>query len=445
MIKTDVCILGAGAGGIGCAYRLIKSGIKTVVVDKNSDFGGSMVFSGVDGWEPGVSHDGLHNVLYKKLSGMKNGCHIVAQVPEESIFVPQDIESWDGSYAFHKWPWALAQKSKFLYEDTFQRVPYRYSKRLQFDPAAFSLSVNEVFAEHKENLATFFGYKYKSCKTDGDKIVSITISNGQKTEEIFADVFVDSSGDIVLARDAGCEYSFGTEGKDDYGEPSAFEKSNRINAVSFVFKISKAKNSEHIDEIPAEFAAVNIESFKQGRIKQTICYIVEYPNGDYNINMLPTMEGEEYFLYGADADKVGKAMVWAYWNYLQTEKNMKGFTLVHIYDAGIRESYRLKGKYILREQDLRAGEPLDVKSEKIIAIADHAMDIHGQNGMCKELEKPYKIPIECAMTKEFNNLFVACRGASFTHIAASSARLSRTMISMGEGVGDYIAQKIFEK
>jgi hypothetical protein len=46
------------------------------------------------------------------------------------------------------------------------------------------------------------------------------------------------------------------------------------------------------------------------------------------------------------------------------------------------------------------------------------------------------------MTNEFDNLFVACRGASFTHIAASSSRLSRTMISMGEGVGEYISEKL---
>ena len=40
MIKTQVCIIGAGAGGVGCAYRLIKNGINTVVIDrKNIDFG----------------------------------------------------------------------------------------------------------------------------------------------------------------------------------------------------------------------------------------------------------------------------------------------------------------------------------------------------------------------------------------------------------------------
>ena len=55
---------------------------------------------------------------------------------------------------------------------------------------------------------------------------------------------------------------------------------------------------------------------------------------------------------------------------------------------------------------------------------------------------PYEILIECTMTNEFSNLFVACRGASFTHIAASSVRLSRTMMSLGEGVGEYLAEQL---
>ena len=47
-MKTTVCILGAGAGGIGCAYRLIKNGIDTVIIDKNSDYGGTMTFGGIE-------------------------------------------------------------------------------------------------------------------------------------------------------------------------------------------------------------------------------------------------------------------------------------------------------------------------------------------------------------------------------------------------------------
>ena len=80
--------------------------------------------------------------------------------------------------------------------------------------------------------------------------------------------------------------------------------------------------------------------------------------------------------------------------------------------------------------------------DEIIAIADHAMDSHGSGDGCKELEVPYGIPFSCTRPKEYDNMFVACRGASFSHIAASSARLSRTMLSLGEGVGNKISEII---
>ena len=94
-IKTEVCVLGAGAGGTGCVYRLIKNGIKTVVVDKNPDFGGTMTFGGVDGWEPGVSLDGIHMLLKDELEQMKDACHVVEVVPNCNLFHPENGLNWE--------------------------------------------------------------------------------------------------------------------------------------------------------------------------------------------------------------------------------------------------------------------------------------------------------------------------------------------------------------
>ena len=104
--KTEAFILGAGAGGIGAAYRLIKNGIKTVIADKNSDFGGTMVFSGVDGWEPGVSLDGLHTTLANEL--LKIGAaHIVEGVPNLNIFDSSVGDDWS-KHSFTERPWGYA-------------------------------------------------------------------------------------------------------------------------------------------------------------------------------------------------------------------------------------------------------------------------------------------------------------------------------------------------
>ena len=299
-----------------------------------------------------------------------------------------------------------------------------------------------IFSPYRESLTELFGYRYAAAEAEDGVIKSITVTNGEETVKIEADYFVDASGDIVLARDVGCGYAFGSEGHSEYGEPSAREKSDSINAVTYAFRVTPTEDKSHIDELPTDACEAELGEWCNTEMKKTVSLCVRYPDGDLHINMLPTMQGDEYFSLGDEADKIGRARALTYWHYLQSEKGLSGYTVKRIYEAGVRESYRLIGRYVLREQDLRAGHPTAGDCTHTVAIADHSMDVHGKDGFNSALEKPYSIPIECTMTKEIENLFVACRGASFTHIAASSARLSRTVMSMGEGVGEYIADII---
>ena len=105
---------------------------------------------------------------------------------------------------------------------------------------------------------------------------------------------------------------------------------------------------------------------------------------------------------------------------------------------GIRESWRLRGRYVLTHTDILRGCPEATGQEDVIAVADHPTDTHGRTNVsgtrCAPTGK-YGIPYECLLPREIGNLLVACRGSSFSHIAASSARLSRTMIGLGEAAG----------
>ena len=73
----------------------------------------------------------------------------------------------------------------------------------------------------------------------------------------------------------------------------------------------------------------------------------------------------------------------------------------------------------------------------IIAFCDHALDTHAPGGGCTEVPNgPFGVPFRCLQPREVDNLLVACRGASFPHIAASAARLPRTMIELGEAAAN---------
>jgi hypothetical protein len=51
------------------------------------------------------------------------------------------------------------------------------------------------------------------------------------------------------------------------------------------------------------------------------------------------------------------------------------------------------------------------------------------------LDEPYGIPYRCLLPRSLDNLLVACRGAGFSSLAASSCRLSRTMMQLGQAAG----------
>ena len=70
------------------------------------------------------------------------------------------------------------------------------------------------------------------------------------------------------------------------------------------------------------------------------------------------------------------------------------------------------------------------------------MDVHGSGraSVCKELKGPYGVPYRCLIPQGMENLLVACRGASFSQIAASSCRLSRTILALGHAAGLAAAQ-----
>ena len=442
-ITVQACVLGVGAGGYGAVYRLLKRGVQTVAVDRNPDFGGTATFCGVSGWEPGVTLDGVHTLLAERLE--KTGEGFVVEKTSNGNFFAEKRNLYTVD-RFDLFPWGLSVKSERGYESTLKRCPPLRGEqplcRFQFDEDAMKRAMHAVLAPYKQWLTALFGYSFVACETDGRYVRSVTVENGEERVKIKADYFIDGTGEIVLAHGAGCQTRIGTESPTEYGEPSAVDH-GQINGVTYCFRFQKTENSAHIDELPSWCEEVEDEVWLREKRSRTVSCFTFYPNGDVNVNMLPTMEGKEYFALGARADEVGRARVYHYWRYLQTEKGLQGFTLTKIFDAGVREGRRLVGRYVLTENDVRAGMNNPRFGEMpIVAVADHALDIHGSNGLCKELLSPYGVPLSCALPKEYDNLAVASRGASFTHIASSSVRLIRTMLSFGEGVGEYVADQI---
>jgi len=249
---------------------------------------------------------------------------------------------------------------------------------------------------------------------------------------VLAGAYVDSTGGGALCKASGCAMMLGRDGRERFGEPSASENpTTLLNGVTLIFRVTPT-DEEDIERLPEGIPAM---CWWQGHFPPISAS--RYPNGDYNCNMLPTMEGKECLELGHEkAYAECRRRVLAEWHYIQDDfPEFRRYRLSWVAPAlGIRESTRVLGEYVLTEHDLRAGLSGQQHAD-IVTIADHSVDRHGSSSSAWEMKEPYGVPYRCLIPLGFHNLLIACRGASFSSLAASSCRLSRTMIQLGQAAG----------
>ena len=115
------------------------------------------------------------------------------------------------------------------------------------------------------------------------------------------------------------------------------------------------------------------------------------------------------------------------------------------YIAGKRESRRLLGDYILKQDDIDKG----VFHEDGSFTTTWSLDLHFPDpkntakfpdNEFKAATKhvfihPYAVPYRCLYSRNVDNLFMAGRNISVTHVALGTVRVMRTTGMMGEVVG----------
>jgi len=112
------------------------------------------------------------------------------------------------------------------------------------------------------------------------------------------------------------------------------------------------------------------------------------------------------------------------------------------YIGGKRESRRLLGDVILRQQDIIDARPFPDAS----VTTTWTIDLHySKKAMCaceafqsedRHIKfAPYPIPYRCLYSRNVENLFMAGRNISVTHVALGTVRVQRTTGMMGEVLG----------
>lgn len=429
----DVVIIGSGAGGIGAAYALLNSGLNILLVDQNSILGGTHVNAWVNVMAttpPAPFEKNIFEDLKKK------GCATYLD-PDYNEFSPQELKNitFENSY----------MERRFLKKGREVSVCY---------------DVEELGKKYATDLQgkieVLLNTKLIFVSRDGNRVKSVVLCglNGKEIK-ISASLFIDSTGDGLLCRLAGTAYYLGEDGQaayDDYCfvEPSApLVPEKNINAPTLMYKIEKG--TEDLSHIEAKFSFDSL--------------VYNNPDGIFSlVNTVYYLEEPGISVLEKGVEAVYSEMIprtlqhWKraksvanihprYKNYSLNKKRHAGVAPM----LGIRETYRIKCRRMLNELALsKLVTPSNIMSlsdplDSIIAIGNHAVDIHGKSNINQANIKivPYGIPYGCIIPFGLDNVFIACRASGFTHIAAASFRLTRNIMQIGYAAGK-ACQYMFE-
>ena len=292
-----------------------------------------------------------------------------------------------------------------------------------------------VLAE--ENISLFTSYRAYDVKMRGSQITKVYARHIETSGELAfsAPLFTDCTGDGTIGYLAGADYAMGREGRDEFGEPTAPEEPDHMTMGASVQWYSAEEDKPvgfPVFEYGVEFNEENSEKVTMGEW-----------TWETGMNYNQITEFERIRDYGL-------LVVYSNWSYLKNfysakdeYKNRKLEWVAYI--AGKRESRRLMGDYILKEQDLTdhiiypdATAPTTWTIDLHYPDAKNTKHFPNQEFKSVAVHKkihPYPIPYRCLYSRNVNNLFMAGRNISVTHVALGTVRLMRTTGMMGEVVG----------
>jgi hypothetical protein len=294
----------------------------------------------------------------------------------------------------------------------------------------------QAFLEAEKNLTLYPSYRAYAVDKSGDRITAIYAEHIETGERVrfIAPIYSDCTGDGTIGYLAGADYAMGREARSEYNEPSAPEQGDKMTMGSSVQWYSVEEPAE--SDFPVFEYGLN---FNEESCQRVTMGEWTWETG-MNYNQCDEFERIRDY---------GLMVVYSNWSFLKNRlddeqyKNRKLGWVAYI--AGKRESRRLLGDHVLTENDL-INEVVysDASFTTTWSIDLHYPDpqnsayfpgaefksicVHGKTN-------PYAVPYRCLYSRNVNNLFMAGRDISVTHIGLGTVRVMRTCGMMGEVVG----------
>ncbi len=260
-----------------------------------------------------------------------------------------------------------------------------------------------------------------------------------------ADWFVDASGDSILAEPSGAEFRVGHEPRAEFDESIAPVEADR-KTMGMSCLLQAREYPEKQSFIPPSWATVYPDD-------ESLFHREHVPGGTQNYWWIE-LGGEDDSLHDTEAVRARLLpRVFGVWDHLKNRGDHPGSENWDIewvgFLPGKRESRRYVGDWIVHQSDVENGG----RFEDVIAYAGWPMDDHhpagfdypGEPTIFHPAPAVFGLPYRAVYSKNVDNLWMAGRNISISHVALSSTRVMATCALLGEAVGVAASIAVREK
>ena len=292
----------------------------------------------------------------------------------------------------------------------------------------------------EDNIELLLNCTCCDAKTVNGKIESI--KGFQLTtylwHEVKAKIFVDSSGDSVLAPLTGAEYKVGRESKSEYGEEFGLDTAdNHTMGMSILLQCRETAGK--VEYTPPSWAY----DFPDDDAMKNKPHNIYAINTNFYWIELGGMQNSI-----DDTEEIKDELLkiaFGVWDHIKNhgDHGADNWELEWVgFLPGKRESRRYVGDYVLTQSDVENCP----RFEDTVAYGGWQIDNHlpggfnmdakgGAHLQKRRLSEPYSIPLRSLYSVNVDNLMFAGRNISASHIAFSSTRVMGTIGVIGQATG----------
>ena len=389
-LTTDLIVVGGGMSGVCCALTAARVGIQVVLVQDRPVLGGN-ASSEVRLWILGATSHMGNNNRWSREGG------IIDEILIENLY--------------------RNREGNPLILDTI------LLEKVQEEENITLLLNTSVFQVHKE----------------GDRMIkSVQAFCSQNSTEyhIQSRLFCDASGDGIVAFQAGASFRMGAEKKEEFDEGFAPDVEDYGELLGHSLYFYTKDTGRPVKYVAPSYALQDIGQlprFRNYKLQDHGCRLwwVEYGGRMDTIHDSETIKWELW------------KVIYGIWNHVKNSgeyPDAENLTLEWVGTIpGKRESRRFEGDYILHQKDV-----VEQRTHyDDVAFGGWSLDLHPADGVygekrgCTQWHSKgiYGIPYRCYYSKDIDNLFLAGRIVSASHVAFGSSRVMATCAFGAQAVG----------